>query len=155
MSARRAVFLKLSSVVAGYSEYELEGTGLIETYQRLIEDVLGPKLILECFARFESAVSIDDIDKQEQAIRESLLAHPIFGPVVLGLVSLWYLGSWTQLADSWYAATGLGLPTASDAGRTHTPSQLAYIEQFSYRTASAHTPGAKPTGFGSWSYDPS
>ncbi len=97
---------------------------------------------------------LNDPGEREKRIRTSLLPPSKFWPVVSSLIGLWYLGIWTQLPDSWYAATGLPIPGSNDPGSTHTPSQLAYIEQLSYRTADAHTPGAKPTGFGSWSTPP-
>jgi hypothetical protein len=154
MDARRAVFLAFCAEITGFTPFDLEGTGVVDLYQRLIEEILGSELASEFYRLAESIVSIPDAAGREQAMRECFLPPSILWPVISGLIALWYLGTWTRLPDSWYAATGLPIPGPNDAGRTHTPSGLAYIEQLSYRTAGAHTPGVNPTGFGSWSSPP-
>jgi len=153
MSDQRHIFLEFSSVLTGYSTLELEGTGLVGTYQELLGNVLGPTLTSEFYSLAGVVVSAVDADSREQKVREAFLPSK-FWPVLTSLIWLWYLGAWTQLPDSWYAATGLPVPVPGDPGSTHTPSELAYIEQLSYRTAEAHTPGAKPTGFASWGMAP-
>jgi hypothetical protein len=154
MNAKRAIFVDFCSEITGYSKFELEGTGVVDSYQELLEKVLGPELVSEFYRLAEAVVRLDDPEDREKRIRDCLLPPSMFGPVVSSLISLWYLGTWTQLPNTWYAATGLPIPGPNDPGRTHTPSELAYIEQLSYRTAEAHPPGAKPTGFGSWSTRP-
>ena len=153
MNNQRRVFLNLSSELTGYFGWELEGTGLVDSYRQLVSDVLGPKLTSEFYGFAEPIVNVPDADSREQKVRDTFPPSR-FWPVLSALTMLWYTGTWTQLPDSWYAAAGLPVPGPQDAGRTHTPSGLAYIEQLSYRTAEAHTPGAKPTGFGSWSEEP-
>jgi hypothetical protein len=155
MPLSRKSFLLICSEITGYSGFELESTGLVDAYYQLLSRILGPQLAEE-FAR-----SIDDVlmtspdTPENQAAFDQGLGPPSrFWPVISALVVLWYLGIWNQLPDSWYATVGLALPSESDAGRTHVPSELAYIEQLSYKTADAHPPGAKATGFGSWSWKP-
>lgn len=152
-SDKRRAFLILSSELTGYSGLELEGTALVDSHQQLVSDVLGPQLTSEFYGLAEPIVNGPDADFRQQKIRDTFLPSK-FWPVLSSLITLWYTGTWTQLPDSWYAAAGLPVPGPKDAGRTHTPSGLAYIEQLSYRAAEAHTPGAKPTGFGSWSVEP-
>jgi hypothetical protein len=154
MNPDRAVFLDFCSVITGYSNFILEGTGLVDTYQELIETVLGPKLSSEFYGLAKSVVSHPNIDERENQVRTSVLSSSTFWPVVSGLIALWYLGTWAQLPDRWYAAAGLPVPGPNDPGRTHVPTPGAYTEQLSYRTAVAHPPGAKPTGYGSWSTPP-
>jgi hypothetical protein len=155
MPLSRKSFLLICSEITGYSGFELESTGLVDTYYQLLPRILGPQFTEE-FAKSIDDVLVTGPDTPErQAAVNRVLGPPSpFWPVISALVSLWYLGTWKQLPDSWYGAVGLALPGQSDAGRTHVPSQLGYIEQLSYKTANAHPPGAKPTGFGSWGWKP-
>jgi hypothetical protein len=155
MPLNRKSFLLICSEITGYSALELESTGLIDTYHQLLSEILGPKLIEEFAQSIDEVLVTHPNTPDRQAAVDRVLRPPSrFWPVISALVSLWYLGTWNQLPDSWYAAVGLALPGESDAGRTHVPSKLGYIEQLSYRTADAHPPGAKPTGFGSWGSKP-
>lgn len=154
MNPHRALFREFCSVITGRSEFAVEGTGLVDSYQELMEKILGAALVAEFYAKMKEVVEKPGLEAREEEAEASLSPSPIFGPIVRGLMSLWYLGLWNQLPNEWYAATGLPAPGPSDPGRTHVPSELAYVEQFSYPTAGAHPPGAKPTGFGSWSIPP-
>jgi hypothetical protein len=155
MPLSRKSFLLICSEITGYSGFELESTGLVDTYHQLLSEILGPKLIRE-FAQSvdEVLVTQSGTPDREAAVDRVLRPPSRFWPVISALVSLWYLGTWNQLPESWYAGVGLALPGEKDAGRTHVPSELSYIEQLSYKTADAHPPGAKPTGFGSWGWKP-
>jgi hypothetical protein len=153
MNPQRQAFLVLCSDLTGYSCFELESTGLVDSYLELVTAILGSRG-REFNALVESIAQITDEAQREAKIQAALVPPSPHWPVVSGLMSLWYLGLWTQLPDSWYQESGLPLPGPKDPGRTHVPSSLAYIEQLSYRTAHAHPPGAKPPGFGSWSAAP-
>ncbi len=150
----RTIFVEFCAFLTGYSVTALEGTGLPDTYQQLLEQVLGHSLMQQFHELSHKVVALSEPASREEEMRRSVLPSPIFWPVVSNLISLWYMGSWAQLPDEWYAATGMPKPGPNDAGRTHVPTEAAYTEQLSYRTAGAHTPGAKPTGFGSWSIPP-
>lgn len=155
MPLSRESFLLICSEITGYSDFELESTGVVDTYFQLLPKILGPQITQEFATSIDYVLSTrPDTPERQAAVDEALRPPSLFWPVISALASLWYLGTWNQLPDSWYAAVGLPLPGPSDAGRTHVPSQLAYIEQLSYRTAFAHAPGANPTGFGSWSEAP-
>jgi len=149
MNVTRPLFLEFCSKVTGYSQLELEATGLVDLYQDLWGKILGPKLA-DFYGFARSLVGMSS-DREQTA---SLLTSSVYWPAVSSLIGLWYLGSWTQLPNAWYAQVGLPVPGPTDAGSTHTPAPIAYIEQLSYRTADAHTPGTKPTGFGSWGLQP-
>jgi len=155
MVISREAFAEFSAEVTGYTAFELEGTGLIDTHHKLLEEILGPHLTGELGRLITDILCYPPASaEREKAIRDSLQATSIFWPVVSSLISLWYMGMWTQLPEAWYATAGLPLPGPRDVGRTHTPSALAYVAQLSYRTAHAHTPGANPTGFASWAFPP-
>lgn len=152
MNARRSKFLQFCSDITGYSTAQLEGTGLVDTYLDLVDSVLGTKA--PGFHELVAKVDALPADDREAFLRNVLAGTDLYPPVIRALISLWYLGVWTQLSDGWYAAAGLTKPGPADPGSTHVPSSTAYIEQLSYRTAGAHSPGARPTGFGSWSLPP-
>ena len=151
----RDAFLGLSAELTGYTPEELEGTGLIDTYHELLCDILGPN-VTSNFAEVIAHVLITKADTPEraQAVQANLQPPSVYWPVNYGLTWLWYMGSWNQLPDNWYATMELPIPGPLSPGRTHVPSQLAYTEQLSFRTARAHAPGANPTGFGSWTFPP-
>lgn len=149
----RNLFLQLSSDLTGFSAAELEGTGLVDTYQSLIESVLGPALSAKFHALAEVVTTGDEATRTQQ-ITTQLVPDAVFWPVAESLVRLWYLGSWKALPDQWYAAQNLPPPKAGDSGASHVPSGASYVEQLSYRAAGAHPPGAKATGYGSWSLPP-
>jgi hypothetical protein len=150
----RDLFVQFCSEITGFPDASLEGTGLVETYRKLIEQVLGDELVTQFYDLVELIVRLEGVEARQKQIVASVLPSTIFWPVTSNLISLWYLGVWTQLPATWYQAQGLPLPGTDDAGKTHVPSDSAYVEQLSYRVAGAHPPGAKPTGFGSWSIPP-
>lgn len=155
MPLSRRPFLLICCEITGFSAFELESTGLVDTYFQLVLQILGPQLSDEFATSIDCVLSTrPDTAERQTAFDEALRPPSIFWKFVCGLASLWYLGTWTQLPECWYQAVDLPMPGPNDAGRTHVPSQLAYIEQLSYRTAFAHTPGANPTGFDSWTEPP-
>jgi hypothetical protein len=154
MNPNRKIFLAFCSEITGYPAIALEGTGLVDAYQELLEQVLGQSLAIELYAAAESVLSVPEAAQRESQMRALVLTSQVLWPIVANLISLWYLGSWSQLPAGWYSTTGLTLPGPTDPGRSHVPSAQSYVEQLSYRTAGAHPPGAKPTGFGSWSLPP-
>jgi hypothetical protein len=151
----RDVFLSFCSEITGFSRFDLEGTGLVDTYHQLLQKILGARLS-EDLALIVSDVLIYPASSaaRRQAFQQSLMAPSLFPPVVSNLILLWYLGIWNRLPDTWYGAMGLPIPGASDAGNTHVPSLSAYTNQLSYRTAFANSPGSNPLGYASWSYPP-
>jgi len=155
MDSNRLLFLKFSQEVTGYSYLELAGTGLVDEYRGIIEGALGEALSIYFYAKAREVMGIEDSEERKRKMTAEVLPSPILWPVVSNLVSLWYLGAWTVLPDSWYIATGGTKPGVGEPGSSKVPSSSnAYIEQLSYRTAGAHTPGTKPTGFGGWSIPP-
>jgi hypothetical protein len=154
MNANRPVFLRFSEEITAYSSPELQGTGMVDTYQAVLEGAVGSTLLPSFYALASSVTSAVNGVQREDLMRTKVLPSPIFWPMVSNLISLWYLGNWIIFPDSWYTATGLKKPANGEPGFGGVPSPQAYVEQLSYRTAGAHTPGAKPTGYGSWSIPP-
>jgi hypothetical protein len=154
MNANRPIFLRFSEEITAYSSLDLEGTGMVDIYQAVLEGAVGSTLLPSFYALASAVTSPVDAVQREDVMRTKVLPSPIFWPVVSNLISLWYLGNWIIFPDSWYTATGLKKPANGEPGFGGVPSPQAYVEQLSYRTAGAHTPGAKPTGYGSWSIPP-
>ncbi len=155
MTLSREAFHSLSAELTGYSTFDLEGTGLVDQYHKLLLDVLGPQLSQELATILENILPHPPGSEQRKNEITGLLKPPsLFWPVMTALITLWYLGTWNQLSDSWYATQGLPIPGGSDAGRTRVPSSAAYAGALAYPAAYAHVPDANPPGFGSWSLPP-
>jgi hypothetical protein len=152
MNPNRSNFLQFSSLITGFSPFKLEGTGLIDIYQDLIEKALGEKQ-RDFYAMIRDVLSVPTIDEREDKVAREVVDSVVYWPVVKALISLWYLGYW-QLGDDWYAAAGVPALAPVGSGGSGVPCAAAYTEQLSYRAAGAHPPGAKPTGFGGWSIRP-
>jgi hypothetical protein len=155
MNLNRDVFLKFSSEVTGYSPFDLEGTGLVDTYCQLLQMILGPRISEELGLKMSSVLNspASSVARRE-AFQRSFAAPSLFQPVAANLILLWYLGTWYRLTDTWYGAVNLPIPGASDPGNTHVPSINAYIHQLSYRSAFVSAPGSNPPGFASWAIPP-
>jgi hypothetical protein len=149
-----STFLSFCELITGYSVLDLTGTGLAGSYKSILDAALGPAMAQRFYLMASQILAVQDVTQREIDMRENVLASPIFWPVVSNLMSLWYLGAWNVLPDAWYIASGQTKPGVGESGSSCVPSAAAYIEQLSYLTAGAHTPGAKPTGYGSWSVPP-
>jgi hypothetical protein len=154
MRANRTVFLAFSAELTGYSEIDLEGTGLVDAYQSLVEQQAGAKITEMFYAAAGAVVSHQKEKARARAMRIDVLASPTIWPLCSALIVLWYQGSWTTLPASWYAGAGSTAPKGVTPGQTFVPSAQAYTAQLAYRAAGAHPPGANPTGFGSWGIEP-
>lgn len=154
MRANRRIFLAFSAELTGYSEVELEGTGLVDAYQELVEQQAGKAISALFYDAARAVVRHHSAAARAEAMRIDILPSPTVWPLASALVVLWYQGSWTTPAASWYAGARTTPPKGVTPGRTFVPSAQAYTEQLAYRGAGAHPPGAHPTGFGSWSIAP-
>ncbi len=132
------VFLDLSVALTGFDRAELLGTGLVTDYYdtllRAIGEREGGKLLQ---AAEDNLADPDDF--------EEFARNPRYGPVAVSIIKLWYLGSWTPLAQQWRDRYGA---TAYDV--QHVVSAHAYQEGLVWPAAGAHPMGAKPGGYGSW-----
>lgn len=151
MRNHRKAFLELSAHVTGYDAAELEGTGLADEYRRLVESVIGTDVTAQLYDTMDLVHRAAPGAARERAMRVDVLPSPVLWPVVSNIIQLWYLGQWNAMPGSWYAASHA---ERSPLDTTHVPSARAYEEQLAYRAAGAHPPGAKPTGYGSWSIPP-
>ena len=151
----RTIFLELSSELSGYPTIDLEGTGLVDQYFKLVNHDIGEEASDVVFGAADAVLKLKG-RARDHAMAVEITASPLIWPVCQSIVGLWYLGQWTRMSANWYKYYAGIKPPASkvDPGKSFVPSAQAYTEQLSYRGAGAHPPGAHPTGFGSWGLDP-
>jgi hypothetical protein len=159
MDKYRSTFLDLSSELTGYSPIELEGTGLVDPYLKLVCTDIGKGFPDIFFDTAERVLTLKG-EARANAVQVEFAASLLLWPVCVSLVVLWYQGQWTRMTDEWYqSVAGIKPPPSSPVadiptGKTFVPFAAAYTEQLSYRAAGAHPPGAHPTGFGGWGLVP-
>ena len=164
MQRDRQTFLDISSELTGYSPIDLEGTGLVDQYWKLViydvtklaDDKNGKDVPAIFYYAARSVLKQKNEKSRERAMYMNIITSPLLWPLCQSIVFLWYRGEWIRMNDTWYKYyAGFTPPNnKSDPGKSFVPSSQAYTEQLSYRAAGAHPPGAHPTGFGSWSLDP-
>lgn len=133
-------FVRLSVILTGFDEYKLLGTGMLETYYDELLRIIGAR---EAGSLFGALLRVDDGD--EDAFRKVILDDARYGPVARNVLTMWYLGTWTQLSREWRNSYGA---TAYDTD--HVVSAAAYRESLVWPTAGTHPMGAKQQGYGSW-----
>lgn len=139
-------FYSLSVALTGFDDVELLGTGVGNLYlnwlMRVFPDVM-PEL-LTAWRNIER-----DVPPAERpvALRQKILGDAVLGPFARSVIVLWYTATWRP-------------PDWSQIGAEH-PENLdrsfgvAYPEGLMWRAAiGAHPGGAKPTGFGTWAFQP-
>jgi hypothetical protein len=155
MDKNRQIFLELSSELTGYSTVDLEGTGLVDDYWKLVEHEVTDQVADQLYVMAATVIGIKNEAKRNHAMHINIVASPTLWPICTALINLWYLGQWSSMSVLWYQYYAhTGVPPKVEPSRTFVPSAAAYTEQLSYRAAGAHPPGAHPTGFGSWGIDP-
>lgn len=132
-------FLDLSARLTGFSRVELQGTGMVAAYWRLLLAIGGEELVGQLLRQ----------PRDEEAIAQLMLLDPDTGPLARNLITLWYLGLWNQLPLDWRDRHGAH---AQDC--THYPSPEAYTQGLVWKTFDAHPQGAQQPGFGSWALPP-
>jgi hypothetical protein len=79
MIFNRESFLIFCSEITGYSTFELEGTGLVDSYHQLIQEVLGRQLTEELSKIVANILFYPaGSEERENVIRRSLLAPAPF-----------------------------------------------------------------------------
>jgi hypothetical protein len=145
-----ATFLSLSAVLTGFSELDLQGTGVVAIQFNAVQSKIGPAIMQDLLAAARTALAAAD---PASAISASMWADPKVGPVVKNIVTLWYIGSWTPMPYQWQETYNWSAPDFSQGAEWISPPQ-PYEESLVWRAIYAHPPGAKPTGFGSWTEPP-
>jgi len=118
-------FISLSAALTGFSETELQGTGIAED--------LWNELVAK--AGWDIAGGMLEVWTETGDI-EAILSDDTLGTPCRILLAAWYTGQWGA--------------TLFDAQTTI--SNQAYIQALVWKAAKAHPMGAKQPGFGTWAY---
>jgi hypothetical protein len=124
-------FIKISVHLTGFSDIELLGTGMTSVYFNVLRNH-NQVDVFEAFLT-KSRQIIESSDHIKNDISSELMPVFLYNGMAQNLITLWYTGSMMN-------------------GKI--VSSQAYIQGLIWNTASAHPPGAKQQGYGSWSKAP-
>jgi hypothetical protein len=144
-------FYELSVALTGFSRFELNGTGVGETYFSTAIDIVGRDIMTELILRFYEVLEVYGGDEREfdHIFDQAIMNDEKLGPVAGNLTKMWYLGNWVQLPDKWRQQF-----VTSSLDVTKVVSADAYREGLVWSALEAHPMGAKPMGFGTWGETP-
>ncbi len=145
-------FLKLSSVLTDFSEFQLRGTGQADLYYTTTTEIVGEGVmgeLLEAFGKVQREAQGGDRTLFDEKMRVFILSDEKLGPIARNLIKLWYVGTWYQLPTSWSERFGV-----AGKDRTFIPSPQSYVEGLLWTAIGAHPPGAKAPGYGTWTEAP-
>lgn len=144
------LFYDLSVVLTGFSRFELQGTGVGESYFTTAMNIVGRDIMTELIVQFVEILQASDGEKEfDRTFRKKVINDDKLGPVAANLIKMWYLGNWEQLPNKWrdrYVNSSLDV--------TKVVSAAAYREGLVWLALETHPQGAKPTGFGTWGEKP-
>lgn len=141
-------FLATSTVLTGFSRFDLHATGLTTVYLELLTKAVG-RSVLDELNRAIAALPADE-PARDEAVRKTILNDRKLGPVARNLIKLWYLGFWPGMSDDWAQEFGM----SDEVVASEVVSAEAYKEGLAWRAINAHPSGAKQQGFGAWSQPP-
>lgn len=144
-------FLSLSAILTGYSRADLLGTGLAGKYYDKLSSIVDEDICGALWIAAREAMSGPGVREKDakRRIRKLVLGNPKLAPLALNLIGMWYLGSWSQLPQSWRNRYGA---KADDVD--HVISTEAYQEGLIWQAIGAHPQGAKQQGYGAWALPP-
>lgn len=145
---RMSAFLALSSVLTGFSRFDLKGTGVAQEYLATLWRIV-PEPAQELLDAWQSIEQAPPPGGVEEGVRTRILDDPRLGPVAQNVITMWYTGLWVPLPDAWHYAYG-----TPRADVSHVVSALAYQESLVWKAAGTHPMGARQPGFGTWALPP-
>ncbi len=145
-----ATFLSFSALLTGFSEVELEGTGVAPLHLKALMQKAGAEIAGELLAGARQALAQPD---PAAAVQSGMWQSPKLGPLVRNLVVLWYVGSWTPMPSQWQEQYLWSQPDLSTSPEWLSPPQ-PYEEALVWKAIFAHPAGTRPTGFASWAQPP-
>lgn len=144
----RKIFLRWSSIITGFSEVELEGTGMTDTYfetliRKSIQAESNRKKRSEVIASFyqyfssiKDEVFSGDLDGAPTEVPKELVSNSFSKKIN----KMWYTGAW--------------YPEEGNVFNSEVISPEAFQEGLVWGVAKTHPPAAKQPGYGSWSLAP-
>lgn len=149
------VFLTLSAKLTGFSEEDLQGTGMLETYYCVLMKEQDQDEIRTFFKKAQQVLESSDveaeikaafIDLPDTATRPQTPYEQMqYEGLAQRIILLWYTGIWTTM--NWK-------DRMTQDARTAMVSAESYKEGLIWVAAETHPAGAKQPGFGSWSREP-
>lgn len=137
-----SAFVAVSAWLTGFSEVELLGTGMAQTYYDTLAAQSAPG-DLAAFLNHWQLIQLtagDDPVRLGQLIDAQLIPATAYGATAQRTIAMWYTGQWfTDVANP-----NSGTMINADA----------YQQTLMYVVAHAHPPGAKQPGFASWAEPP-
>jgi hypothetical protein len=150
------VFLRISAHLTGFSEEELLGTGMHETYYYTIMKEQDQDMV-RSFFRKANEILVGKTEIKEKIVEHFIprpekkppLAPPHDTLPYAGLAKritlLWYTGIWTTM--NWK-------DEKPESARTAMVSPEAYAQGLIWVAAETHPAGAKQPGYNSWNRPP-
>ena len=143
-------FMALSVLLTGFERVDLYATGVEREYFAEVVRNAGDAVAHELWLTAQRGLAHQEHPARlEVALREELLSHPKFGPVVRSVIQMWYTANWTALPKRWHEEYG---GPSDDAD--HVVSARAYPQGLVWQAINAHPMGGKQQGFGAWSLPP-
>jgi len=144
-------FLKFSTVVTAFTEFQLLGTGQADLYYATVTGIVGEQTMGELLQAFRSVQGEAHHDPAlfDKKLRAEILSDEKLGPIARNIIKLWYVGTWYQLPQAWRESFG-----AMDGDKDFIPSPTSYVEGLLWPAIGAHPPGAKAPGYGTWGDPP-
>ena len=134
-------FVAISVTLTGFSNAELQSTGLMRGWFDDLALIMGRPIRDACLA----AIAVDPA---------AALTRQPFAPLARNLIRMWYVGQWKALPANW-AHANFDADAARqfnefgrDADRVISPA--GYVEGLAWRAIGINPPGAKQPGFASW-----
>jgi hypothetical protein len=144
-------FVNLSTVVTGFSRFDLYGTDQVAAYYETIAKVVGWEIfseLLETFCNLHERTQ-NNSSALDKGMRTEIFGNEKLGPLARNIIKLWYVATWYQLPQAWRDRFGI---KANDV--TFVISPQAYPEGLLWPAIGVNPPAAKPPGYGSWSNPP-
>lgn len=127
-------FLEISVYLTGFSQQELQGTGMLETYYNVMVNKNNIAVVEAFLSKSEEI--IDQNNNRPETLRNEILTNllpdSLYNGLAKNIITMWYLGSWVNEIIS----------------------PQSYVQGMIWGVAGAHPPGAKQPGFASWSIAP-
>ena len=143
----RALFLRISTSLTGFSEVDLQGTGMLDTYHAVIVRESSPAN-REAFFREVASILEQSGGRGEMLnalIAQRLMPVANYEGLAQNIIFMWYTGQWQPTVTN---------PNA-DPEQLRNISPAAYVQGLMWPAADTHPPGAKQPGYGSWAAKPS
>ncbi len=141
-------FLRFSSEVTAFTEFELRGTGMAEAYLNAVVGVIGQDLLTQLLDAYDRMLGVGP-DLRADRLRREVFGDAKLGPIARNIIKLWYIGVWYKLPREWVESFGTNVKND-----TFMVSAVAYTEGLLWTAIAANPPGAKGPGYGYWAHPP-